>query len=103
MYCKCLQRPTHVSVSVFAVLHSEVSVDISGHVLLVEHKVVSDNVERQAGAPVGRWVIRCGSGTSSSPSCGLTAPLLLLGFFFLLLCHHIDKAIALLNKRLNSN
>lgn len=46
-----------VCVSVSTILHSEVSVDITGQVFSVEQEVVADNVECQAGAPVGSRVI----------------------------------------------
>lgn len=46
-----------VCVSVSTILHSEVSVDIAGQVFFVEQEVVTNDVEGQAGAPVGGWVI----------------------------------------------
>lgn len=46
-----------VCVSVSTFLHSEVSADITGQVLSVKQEVVADDVECQAGAPVGSWVI----------------------------------------------
>ncbi len=42
-----------VCVSVSAVLHSKVSVDITGQVLSVEQEVVANDIECQARAPVG--------------------------------------------------
>lgn len=63
--------------------------DITGEGFPVEHEVVADNVECQAGAPVGRRVI-CGN------PCGgvTTAPFLLLWFFFLTLCDQINKVFS---------
>lgn len=76
--------------TVRVILHSEVSVDITGEGFPVEHKVVADNVECQAGAPVGRGVI-CGT-----PCCGVTTtPFLLLCFFFLTLCDQIGNGFPL--------
>lgn len=46
-----------VCVSVSTFLHSEVSADVTRQVLSVKQEVVADDVECQAGAPVGSWVI----------------------------------------------
>lgn len=75
-------------------LHSEVSVDITRQGFSVENKGVANNVECEAGAPVGNWVISCGSGSC----CSVTFTFLLLGFFFLTLCDHIDKEHVLSNE-----
>lgn len=80
-------------VSVFTVLHSEVSVDITRQVFSVKQEVVADNVECQASAPVRNWVVGLGRGTSSTPCRRVTITSLLLGFFFLTLWDHVDEAI----------
>lgn len=85
--------PFPESVSVSTVLHSEVSVDVTGQVFSVEQEVVADDVECQAGAPVGSWVIgrRSGAASSSAPCHLFTITwFLLLGFFFLTLCDHTN-------------
>ncbi len=90
-----------VRVSASAVLHSEVSVDITRQGLSVEQEVVADNVECQAGAPVGSRAIGRGGGTTSSsnPCRRVTVtPFLLLGFFFLTLCDHRDEDNLLSNQ-----
>lgn len=75
--------------------------DITRQGLSVEQEVVADNVECQAGAPVGGRAVGRGGGTSSSsnPCRRVTVTLfLLLGFFFLTLCDHRDEEILLSNK-----
>lgn len=83
-----------VCVSVSTSLHSEVSVDITGQVLSVKQEVVTNNIECQAGTPVGSWVIWCGT-TSSPAACRRVsmASFLLLRFFFQTLRDHRKFAV----------
>lgn len=63
--------------------------DVTRKVFSVKQEVVADDVECQARAPVGNWVIGGGGGGGSDSVCFLSITLLLLlGFVLLPLYDH---------------
>lgn len=72
--------------------HSEVSVDITWHVLFVKQEVISYYIECQTRTPVRNWVIwrvSCGS-----PGCGIIITrFCLLGFFQILQDHTANSML----------